>query len=490
MKIIKLFIFNLLISTYCFSQYTISYSKNNLEKIRQVEGGIPSTIRTDNDSLWSLVNRMEYYNVPGLTIAVIDNYKLVWTKGYGLANKDENQIVTAKTLFQAGSISKNINAIGILKLVQNEKLNLNEDINVYLKTWKFPYDKKLGSQTINTSHLLSHHAGLSVSGFSGYTKGQVIPTINQILDGDKPANTDAVRSQNKSGISFQYSGGGITILQLMITDITGLQYNDYMQKEVLSTLEMTNSLFGHTFSSEMNYELASGYNFNGQIVPGKFNIYPEEAAAGLWTTSEDLAKYVIETQLSLLDKSNKILSQDLTNLMHSPFLENSISGLGVFLVSKGKNRYFEHKGGNNGFKAQYFGSLDGGKGVVVMINSDNYGIIMEIVNAVSIAYDWEGFYTPQFTKTISLQDDQLLPYAGEYKLSSEAEISISIRRKKLKALWTGHHEVDTFPITENKFIAMLFGSELILEFNKNKKGEVESMTVHQGNDSNTAKKIK
>lgn len=318
---------------------------------------------------------MEFYNVKAVSIAVIKNFKLEWAKAYGFADISEKKEATTETLFQAGSISKSINSLGILKLVQEEKLDLNTDINNYLKTWKFPYDDISKGKKITIASILNHTAGLSVHGFGGYEKKQAIPTIIQILDGSKPANSVAVRSMFEPDIKFEYSGGGTTITQLLLEDVTNEIYEDYILKNVLVPLGMNNSFYRPPFPEQKEVVLATAYN-NDKEVEGKYHIYPEKAAAGLWTTPKDLAKYIIDVQLSLLDKSNKILSKE----MSEKRLENNF---GIFVENYGGIKYFRHGGGTEGFLCYDIGSMEGGDGVVVMINGSNIKLLNEII--VSIA---------------------------------------------------------------------------------------------------------
>src|SRR6187402_536926 len=164
---------------------------------------------------------MAHYKVNGISIAVIHNYKLEWAKGYGWADVANKIPVTTTTRFQAGSISKSLNAIGVLKLAKNRSINLYADINKYLTSWKTPYNGAYKGKIINTVQLLSHTAGINISGFSGYTAGQPIPTTVQVLDGKAPANSPAIHSIIQPGVKYEYSGGGTTITQLLIENNTG-----------------------------------------------------------------------------------------------------------------------------------------------------------------------------------------------------------------------------------------------------------------------------
>jgi CubicO group peptidase (beta-lactamase class C family) len=420
-----------ILSLSAFSQNKHSYSKEIENNIKQVENSLIPWVKTQDSIKYSIEDRMEKYNINGLSIVVIKDYKIEWAKGYGWANTSEKQLVTTTTLFQAGSISKSLNGVGVLKLVQDKKLDLNVDINKYLISWKFPYDSLSKNKKITTAHLLSHTAGLSVHGFAGYTNKDEIPSIKDILDGKKPANSEPVRSIYEPGKTAEYSGGGITISQLILTDITHKKYEDYMWKKVLKPIGMKQSFFNQPPPKNKENLLATGYQSNGkELVEGKYNIYPEKAAAGLWTNPTDLGKYVIETQLSLIGKSNKVLSQEMTKLRLTPYIDDE-SALGVFIKKKGEEKYFGHAGGTNGFISEYIGSFENGNGVVVMTNSANDGIRNEIINSVAIVYQWNDFYTPRIKKTINLPDSILESFVGEYLLDGE---TISIIKKQ-NELW-------------------------------------------------------
>ena len=393
---------------------TKKYAADVEESIRQVESNLSGWVKTGENDSWSLAERMIKYHVNGVSIAVIHNYQIEWARGYGFADVSENRPVTENTLFQAASISKSLNSLGVLKLVQEKKLDLNTDINEYLVSWKFPYDEKSNNKKITLTNLLSHTAGLTVSGFPGYAKGDTLPTIKQIINGEKPANTRAIRSFNEPGKNFTYSGGGITISQMIVMDVTNQPYDVFMQKNVLDPLGMTSSSFTQPPLREKEKILATGYKADGKEVPGKYHIYPEQAAAGLWTNPVDLCKYVIETQLSFNGQSSKVLTPELTRLRVTPVSQDA--ALGTFVNSRvtGSSKYFNHNGGNEGFSCTAIGSLNEGNGVVIMTNSDNPSILEEIANSVAIVYKWKDYYLPEIKKVVSLDTIALDKYVGKY----------------------------------------------------------------------------
>jgi CubicO group peptidase (beta-lactamase class C family) len=402
------------------------YAKEVENKISQVEINLSGWVQLeDTQVLYRLADRMNFYNVHGVSIAVIHNYKLEWARGYGMADMAEHRPVNTQTLFQAASISKSLNAVGILKLVQSGRLSLTDDINNYFKTFKFPPDSVANFKKITIGNLLSHSAGLTVHGFAGYETGDTIPTILQVLHGQRPANNDPVKSQFAPGTRVEYSGGGITISQLIVMDVTDEAYDKYQWNNVLEPLGMVRSFYTQPPPVSRLPFLATGYRSNGDEIKGKYHIYPEMAAAGLWTNPTDLSYFIIEMQNAYKGKSDKVLSKKMAELMLSPYLSNGLAGLGVFIEKKGDRTYFGHGGANEGFRSQYYGSLEGGDGVVVMVNSDNDQIISEIINSVSKIYDWKNFYQPATKKVVQVPVDTLDKYIGEYILN---DIALSVKR--------------------------------------------------------------
>lgn len=412
----KFSIFFFVLSIYCLTvnSQTANYSPSAEEKIKQVENSLCGWAQTGFDDKWNILDRMKKYHVNGVSIAVIHDYKIEWAKGYGLADLSENRPVTEKTLFQAASISKSLNSMGVLKLVEQKKIDCDSDVNKYLQSWRFPYDIKSGNGKVTVRELLSHTAGLSVHGFPGYERGKEIPTITQILNGEKPANNMAVKSTEEPGKRVNYSGGGTTILQLLISDITGLPYESYLQKEVLDPIGMNSSCYCQPPVGRSDL-LATGYKADGREVPGKYHVYPEMAAAGLWTNPTDLCKYVIETGLGWKGESKKVLSPEMTRMRLTPVLDDA--ALGVFVNSRvtGSYKYFNHNGGNEGFLSTYYGCLDSGEGVVIMINSENWTIIDEILNSVASVYGWKDFYLPEIKKVVDVSEEQVTKYIGNYQ---------------------------------------------------------------------------
>lgn len=431
------------------------YSKEIAAQIKQVENGLVGRLKIDGKE-YNILDRMAYYKVKGLSIAVVHNYQVIWAKGYGWADEKEKRAVTTSTLFEPGSISKSLNAVGVLKLAQDQKIDLDADINTYLQSWKFPYDSLSKGKKITLKNLLSHTAGLSVHGFPGYDRKSKIPTLPEILDGKSPANTAAVRSLFEPGLRYQYSGGGTTISQLIIEEVSKQPYHIFMYNNVLKPMGMLQSSYQQPPAAEKMNNIATGYRADGTEVENKFHVYPEQGAAGLWTTPTELGNYIIETQLALMGKSSKVLTQSMTQLRLTPFIDQS-SALGVFAENREGAKYFSHSAANEGFRGFYVGSMEGGNGLAVFVNSDNGGILSEVINSITIAYNWKGFSRPAEVKTVQVPDAILKKYIGVYYF--DGVISEVIQKEDGLYFWTDFREGKMYFTSERDFVNIEFNAE-------------------------------
>src|SRR5579863_171727 len=329
---------------------------------------------------------MKLYDVPGFSVAVIEDYKIAWAKSYGVTEPGGKNPVMPKTLFQAGSISKPVAAAGMLALVQQGKLSLDEDVNVKLKSWRVPENEFTKEQKVTLRRLMSHTAGLTIHGFPGYDVDNPRPTLLQIFNGEKPANTAPIRVDATPGTIERYSGGGITIEQQLMMDVTGKQFPALMRELVLDKIGMSDSSYEQPLPAQRAAMTAAGTYSDGKSVHGKWHVYPEMAAAGLWTTPTDLAKFAIEIALSKQGRSNRVLSKKMTREMLTPVKEDA--GLGFFM-EKDNPGQFGHNGADEGFQALLTMNADTGNGLAIMANSDNGVQVAELVlRRVAKEYAW------------------------------------------------------------------------------------------------------
>jgi CubicO group peptidase (beta-lactamase class C family) len=307
-------------------------------------------------------------------VAVIDDWKVVWSRGYGAAKKE--------TLFQAASISKPVTAMAVMRLVEEGKLDLDRDVNEILAGWKLAASEHTKKEKVTLKRLLSHSAGLTVHGFPGYARGKPLPTLVQVLDGKDPANTGPVRVDLVPGSQWRYSGGGYCVIQQLLCDVTKEPFEEFMQKKVLSPLGMKDSTYQQPLPKELESRAAAGLLITGIPVQGKWHTYPEKAAAGLWTTPEDLARFVVE-----LLKPGRVLSKETTGEMLT--VVKGGYGLGISVQGKGESLLISHGGNNAGFSCFLVGFTKTGQGAVVMTNSDaGNPVIQEILQRLAQEYGW------------------------------------------------------------------------------------------------------
>lgn len=376
------FVFLFLLSSILFPDLAIA--QTTIDKINQVKNGLSTYHQIKGEPTWTIEERMEHYGVPGMSIAVIENYKVVWTKSYGYVDKEKSARVTDQTLFQAASISKPVSAYAALKLVEAGTLDLNKNVNDFLKSWQVPDNKFTEEEKVTLKHLVSHKAGLTVHGFLGYSPDLEVPTLVQLLDGKRPGNSNAIRVDKTPGGDMRYSGGGYCVMQQMMIDVTGQSFPDLMKEHVLGAIGMTKSTFDQPLKGEQLKRAATGYVPNGSMVKGKRHTYPEMAAAGLWTNASELAKFIIDLQQTIRGKSERVLSSEMANNMVTPVEEDFI-GLGIFL----NDGRFGHGGWNEGFSSDMTGHLKDGYGAVIMLNANQPPLINEVMNAIARTYQWE-----------------------------------------------------------------------------------------------------
>src|SRR5512139_1842453 len=257
----------------------------------------------------NLSERMQHYHVPGVSIALIDR-ETISAQGFGVQQAGDDSPVTTQTRFQAASISKPVSALAVLSLVQNGTLDLDVDVNTYLHSWQVPENEHTREHKVTLRGLLSHTAGLTVHGFPGYAAGETVPSLRQILDGEPPANTQPVRVETAPGSQYSYSGGGYTVMQLLVEDVTGLPFPAWMRSTVLDPLQMGHSTFEQPLPAHYAEEAATAHYGDGRPIDGKWHTYPEMAAAGLWTTPSDLARFIMELSASYTGKTNRVLSRE------------------------------------------------------------------------------------------------------------------------------------------------------------------------------------
>lgn len=448
----------ILLSSYVFAQ------PNQVQaKVKEVENNLITYVPVKGFGSWNILDRMKYYKVPGVSIAVIKDFKIDWAKGYGLADTLKNIPVTTETMFSAGSISKFVAAVTALQLVQNGKLALDSPINNYLTSWKIPDNDFTRKKPISLRMLLSHTGGTTQSSYFGFIPDKnPLPTIVEILSGAPIAESRPVMVNSEPAIAFRYSGGGTMIAQMAMMDVSNQDFATLTQQTILEPLGMKNATFQQPLPGKYLSQASWGYS-SAPWYKGMPYVYPQQAAAGLYATPTDLAKFIIDVQKSYQGKG-KILQKNIAQQMLTPQVFVSDGGykeemgIGPFLLQRIDNKepkgmYFEFTGVNAGFVAYVIGNLTEGYGAVIMLNTgdDFNGLGKEIRRAIAKSYNWYAFL-PEEVQPISLSDEVLDKYVGRYRRGADEVVYLRKEKNYLIENINEGADISCFPVTKDTIV--------------------------------------
>lgn len=395
------------------------------EKIHQLENALTSAKQFQGHprATYNLLERMERYKVPSVSIALIDKGEVAWVKSWGIKDADTQELATPQTLFQAASISKPASSIAALRMVEAGLLSLDKPINHHLKSWKLPENGLTEQVPVTLTHLLSHTGGLTVHGFRGYAQTEAQPTAIQVLNGDAIANSAPVLVDTLPGTNFRYSGGGSTVFQVAMEDAGKKSFTQLMDELVLTPAGMTRSTYAQPLPDTFKTDVASGHLEDGRVVPGKWHNYPMQSPASLWTTPTDLAKLslaVIKAHRAEEGSEGSILSKP----MCDQFLSEQLNAWGLgprLFIEDGKTIGFHHAGANEGYRCNSVAFLDG-RGAVVMTNSDvGDALVSEIMSAAAEVYDWPA-QKPKRVDWLPLADNEKTRWTGLYTFAQKGKI--------------------------------------------------------------------
>jgi CubicO group peptidase (beta-lactamase class C family) len=394
------------------------------ERVRRIEESLVPDQEASRGRLREplIADRMELYNVPGVSVAVVDEGMVAWARGYGVREADTPDLVTPETLFRCCSISKMVAALGALRLIAEGRIGLDDDVNDHLRSWRVP---KTGDwqPRVTLRHLLSHTAGISLhGGAGGYPRDATCPTLLQVLNGERPAVTAPVTVTMVPGLTYRYSPAGYDIVQQLVEDLTGMPFETAMRDMVLDPLQMSHSTFAQPLPEEL-WDRAASAHLTLQRVPepDRWSVEPEQACGGLWTTAADLCQVILELQRCAACERGKVITVEIARQMLTLHTDNWNCGLGTYLFNDAdpETRYFNHTGAHLGWKASLLGYERGGKGAVVLVNNGYTGtmLIRELLGAIAREYGWQGYLPPE---TEFCEDAPLDPDAvGTYLLGDK-----------------------------------------------------------------------
>ncbi len=400
-------------------------SSGDLIRIARIEHHLPPAVVVPGVETpgRTLAAAMTDAGVPGLSMAVIRNGRIAWTRQYGVARTD-GEPVGPHTRFQAGSISKSITALGAMAAVGSGDLSLDEDVNARLKSWRLPIEDAAVGAPVTLAALLSHTAGVTVHGFPGYRQDETIPTLRQVLEGTPPSNTAAVRATTRPGEAWLYSGGGYEVIQQLVEDVTGAAFEVWMARQVFIPLGMTNSGYEQRVRLD---DHAMAHDARGHVVEAGPYIYPEQAAAGLWTTPEDLAVALIAVQRALSGEKGEA-AQALAQRMLAEVKPGRALGFDVGGETGG--RWFSKSGDTEGFGA-FAVAFESGDGAVVMANGANgASLAQDVVRSIASAYGWDAFQ-PRERSVTSLTPEQAARLEGRYRYGEWGEFRLQVMNGRL-----------------------------------------------------------
>jgi CubicO group peptidase (beta-lactamase class C family) len=447
------------------------------ERIKRVERGLWL-----DPSAWSqrgqratLAERMAFYCTPGLSVAVINRGELEWARGYGVLEAGKPQPVTADSIFQACSISKHVAMLGALRLVQEGQLDLDEDINRYLTTWKLP-PNGAWQPRVTLRQLLGHTAGLTQNWYRGFRRGAATPTLLQVLEGQPPANTPPVRCALLPGSEFRYSGSHYLVLQQLMSDRTRTEFPELMQALVFEPLGMWHSSYDQTYPETRPNSTAVGHYLGGEPVHGQWRVIPEWAGAGLWTTAADLAQIACEIQRAHRGQPSRLLRKDVVDEALRPYGSPPTYALGLQLDSTGATQRFGHGGDNIGYKCLTTAYVEQGYGAVVLTNGDDgMWVVQELLHAIADEYQWPE-YLPKRTP-LEMTSGDAAGIAGRYELHVNYMLSVEQVGGALVLVAPSQPPIELYPVSDHTFATQSLSTEV--SFERDAAGVVSEVVLHQ-----------
>jgi CubicO group peptidase (beta-lactamase class C family) len=424
-----------------------------------VEFGAGSMMTLDSPARRPIAERMESLRVPGVSIAVIRDGEIEAVRAYGVLEHGKSGRVSPDSVFQACSISKHVTAVGILRMVQEGCLDLDQQVDRYLKSWHIPSNDGWQPR-ITVRQLLSHTAGLVYFWCRGFEVGEPVPTLGDILDGRPPAITPPVRVVLPPGAVFRYSGAHYDVLQQLVIDVTGQPFEQAMARLVLEPVGMQNTSFDQGFPTRRASSAAVGHHFGRQPITGGWRVIPEMAAGGMWSTPGDLARLAIDLANARRGRSALLGKELVDEAMRGQAGDEY--GLGIELEGAEPYRRWGHAGGNVGYACLSLSYCDHDLGAVVMTNTGEPWLVRELFRAIADAYEWPDF---NLAPTAPRANPGLpaAALAGDYALRPDFTISIRPGAAGLIMTLPGQPPIDLLPLGENRFACGGLATEVRFE---------------------------
>ncbi len=462
-------------------------SKSELaERIRHIENNVIPYFPygSQRPEHRTIADHMAYHKTPGISVAVTNNGELEWAKGYGVLESGSLAPVTTETIFQVCSISKHVAMAGVLRLIQDGVLALDEDVNKYLVSWKVPANGTW-QPGVTLRQLLGHTAGLIYNWYRGFRHDEPIPTLLQVLEGRPPANTPPVHVVTLPGSQFRYSGSHYSVIQQIMIDVTGKPFPELMRELVFEPLDMSNSSYDQSYPNTRLQSTAVGHYIDGEPIYGKWRVIPEMAGAGLWTTASDLARLACEIQRAHVGKQTVFLKKAIVDEALTPQISESW-GLGVALEGTGTSQRFGHSGDNIGYKCASTTYVKHGMGAVILSNADDGNtVVLDLLRTIAQAYNWPDYIS--LHTAIAVDPHVYDVYVGEYKTQFGVSLTVDRKENDLFLAVARQQPIKLQPSSETTFFADVVNSEI--KFVKSQTDGTISLLLKQEEQEIPAKKI-
>lgn len=426
----------------------------------------------------SITQMMAEDKIPGVSIAFIDNGKISWQKSYGYSNLTDSTKVTPNTIFNGASLSKPVTAMAALHLVDKGMLSLNEDINNKLKDWKVPENKFTEIEKVTLGRLIGHTAGFERYVQSSFFPNEEIPTIKQMLTGEKPSVDPPVSVVYVPGQKQVYSNPGYSVIEKLIEDVTEHDFNVAINELIFEPCGMVQSSFQQPVPKELKNLIATGYS--NDLNPYPYKLFPFKAAGGIWTSPADLGKFLIALLKDYHSNTNIILSKTMAESVFHKSSERL--GFAKIYNQEKEDLLFEHWGSNSGFTCYMVASLNKKQGVVIMTNSDNgTSFLSYVARAVAIEYNWD-FLQPKVFEPIAMEELELNKFTGKFKGGDEV-FEFAVVDGNLNFFNGTDNNSKLIPVLENQFIQP--NENILYEFLKNKEGEIKYVRMTKADGYNS-----
>lgn len=435
----------------------------------------PSGLHITQDKLDKLLKE---HKLPGVSLAVIDNFKVVLRATSGEKRFGSGELIDHDTAFSTASISKPITALLVAMLEEQGKLSFDDSVAKYLKRWTLNTNDFPEPDAITFRRLLSHTAGTTQGGFADYYDGDDVPTAIDSLNGAKvPRYDKPISLKFEPGTNWDYSGGGYVIVQIALEDLTGKPLPELAESMLFEPLGMTRTTMYQPNHKAFLSNVARVHHNDLTVIGAGLPICPQIAPSGMWSTPSDMATLIIEMQKALAGKPTNVISQDVAKATTQIQTLHTTGGWGLGWMrveAKGNIDWFSHGGSNTGTGGHIMGTMEGGRGIAIFGNGGNPSripVIETLTADVLSQLSWE--------ETITPADNQQAPKArhamvGTYDLIFDQKLSIEEQNGKLiyngrLMLWSDKTQGELVHVGNGKYAADGYANLLSVDMSGDKK---------------------